>query len=754
MNPLLITDPFERCAPFRSCVECGSSPRGEQSPGGRVQWYGRFRLHAQVFHSVQYFSHELLFVPMGAMNKLRENTGVILWILVISFGVIWTLQDSDVFEAMEQPGRNVAVVNGSPIQYDEYQRSLDQQRQRFQQQFGGDLSPQMQEQMRQQAYDQLIQQQLLEQEMDRLGISVTDAEVEEMVFGENPHPVIRQQFADSTGQINYQLLQNMAQNPQAKSQWLQLEQFLREQRRQQKMSSIVQATVHVSDQDVENYYWRQNVEASVQYVAQRYASVPDDSIQVTESDLRSYYDNNQEDFRRPKTLNIEYATVPKVPTSEDSASFAQDLEDLEEEFAAAENDSLFLVENASDRSFSSDYQTPTEMNESVADAVFSNPEPGRVAGPVFGGEYAHLVKIRDVRPAESDFVHARHILLESSEPDAALQERLQSIRDSIEAGTASFAEMARRYSDDGSASDGGDLGWFSRGRMADAFEAAAFQAQPGELVGPIRTEFGYHLIQVETRASSEAQIADLAYQLNPSQATLRDRENRLEDLAYFAEESGDFRQEAQRLDLSVQEVDAEAGQSAIPGLGQSRALSSFLESASSGDISDVIELPDKFAVAHVTGVQPEGYRSFEDVKAEIRPRVVLEKKKSVLVQRMQRALQQYTFQDLPQRLNTQMRSQSSVSFSTGTIPGVGQDPTFAGTVFGLDEGETSGVVEGENAAFVVEVTDMREPSPLTAQERQQLRQKLLKQQRQQVSSQWIAALKEEATIEDNRGQFN
>ncbi len=686
---------------------------------------------------------------MGAMNKLRENTGVILWILVISFGVIWTLQDSDVFSSMGQPSRNVAVVNGSAIQYEEYRRSLDQQRQRFQQQFGGELSPQMEEQMRQQAYDQLVNQELMEQQMDRLGISVTDAEVEEMVFGENPHPVIRQQFADSTGQINYQLLQNMAENPQARAQWLQLEQFLRDQRRQQKMGSIVQATVHISEQDVEDYYWRQNAEASVRYVAQRYATVPDDSIQVTESDLREYYENNQEDFRRERTLTFEYATVPKVPTSEDSTSIAQDLADLREGFATAENDSLFLVQNASDQSFSREYQTPTDMNAAVADSVFSNPEPGRVVGPVFGGGYAHLVKIRDLRPAENEFVHARHILLENDQANATLQ----SIRDSIESGAASFAEMARRHSEDESASEGGDLGWFTRGEMAEAFEAAAFRAQPGEVVGPIQSEFGYHLIKVEARTSQEAQIADLAYQLTPSQATLTERENTLEDVAYFAEDREDFRGEAERLDVTVREVEAEAGQTSIPGLGQSRALSSFLETASTGDISDVIELDDQFVVAHVTDVQSEGYRPFEEVKSEIRPRVELQKKKSILVQRMRRALQQNTFEDLPQILDTQMRTQSSLSFSTETVPGIGQDPTFVGTAFGLDEGEISGVVDGENAAFVVELNELREPATLTDQKRQQLRQQLMKQRRQQVSSQWLSALKEEATIEDNRGQF-
>jgi peptidylprolyl isomerase/peptidyl-prolyl cis-trans isomerase D len=76
-----------------------------------------------------------------------------------------------------------------------------------------------------------------------------------------------------------------------------------------------------------------------------------------------------------------------------------------------------------------------------------------------------------------------------------------------------------------------------------------------------------------------------------------------------------------------------------------------------------------------------------------------------------------------------------------------------GTVFGLDEGETSGVVEGANAAFVVQTTQKNTPPRLTDQERQQIRQQLLKQRRQQVSSNWIAALKEDATIKDNRTQL-
>ncbi len=690
---------------------------------------------------------------MGAMNKLRENTGVILWILVLSFGVIWTLQDSDVFKAMNRPTQNVAMVNGESISNQEYNNAVERQRQRFQQRMEGDMTPRMQEMMRKQAYDQLVNNALLEQEMKRLGITVTDSEVEQMVFGENPHPLIRRQFADSTGQINYQLLNNMAQNPQMKERWLKLEQVLRKQRRQQKMSSLVQSTIFVSEKDVEEYHRRQNASASVQYVALRYASVPDDSISVSESDLRSYYDNNQEDFKRKKTLTLDYVTLSKTPTAEDTTVVFQDLKRNRDQFAEAEDDSLFLARNSSERPFSSDYQTPPEMEDVIADSVFADPTPGRIVGPLPAGGLAHLVKIRDTKPAEKDYLHASHILLKSNEEDSALRERLQSIRDSIESGAASFDKMARRYSEDQSASEGGDLGWFERGTMVDRFEEAAFGASAGDLVGPVKSEFGYHLIRVHQKMSQAAQIADLAFSLEPGQSTLSDKENTLKDIAFYAEEEGNsFKQEAKNRDLTVQTVQAEANQESLPGIGQSQAFSSFMEEAETGEMSDAIELQDKFVLLKVTDVKPEGYRPFDEVKSQIRPQVELQKKKTVQVRRMRNAVQQTSFQQLPQALSTQLRSKSSVTFSTETAPGIGRDPAFSGTVFGLDEGETSRVVEGENAAFVVRVTSMQEPPPLTAAKRQQLRQQLMKQRQKEVSQQWIAALKEDATIEDQRSR--
>ncbi|MDC6131748.1 peptidylprolyl isomerase, partial [Burkholderia gladioli] len=103
--------------------------------------------------------------------------------------------------------------------------------------------------------------------------------------------------------------------------------------------------------------------------------------------------------------------------------------------------------------------------------------------------------------------HVRHILLRVGEGKSESQARQQliDIRNQIEAG-GDFANFARTYSQDGSASQGGDLGWISPGETVPEFERAMSQLQDGQISQPVRTEYGYHLIQVLGRRDAEGSV--------------------------------------------------------------------------------------------------------------------------------------------------------------------------------------------------------------------------------------------------------
>lgn len=125
----------------------------------------------------------------------------------------------------------------------------------------------------------------------------------------------------------------------------------------------------------------------------------------------------------------------------------------------------------------------------------------RDSAPTDAAAEAHARTIYAATPNRfkaEEQVQARHILISGN--DAQAQERAEKVLQELKGG-ADFAQLAKeRSADTGSASRGGDLGFFSRGRMAPEFEAAAFALkEPGELSGVVKTQFGYHVVKLEAK---------------------------------------------------------------------------------------------------------------------------------------------------------------------------------------------------------------------------------------------------------------
>lgn len=154
--------------------------------------------------------------------------------------------------------------------------------------------------------------------------------------------------------------------------------------------------------------------------------------------------------------------------------------------------------------------------------------PGQVSPVMRSPSGFHIVKLVEKRSGNAPVVikqtHARHILIKTSEivPENEAKKRLMEIKHRIEAG-ADFAEQAKRYSQDGSAQQGGDLDWLSPGQTVSEFESAMNKLQPG-MIGAAQTQFGWHLIQVLERRNTDVSEQQKRQQARISIATFKSDE--------------------------------------------------------------------------------------------------------------------------------------------------------------------------------------------------------------------------------------
>ena len=169
--------------------------------------------------------------------------------------------------------------------------------------------------------------------------------------------------------------------------------------------------------------------------------------------------------------------------------------------------------------------------------------PGEVSPVLRSPNGFHILKLVEKRSKDVPFVitqtHVRHILIKTSElvPESEAKIRLLEIKQRLETGS-DFAGQAKRYSEDGSASQGGDLGWISPGETVPEFEKAMDALKVGEMSGVVQSGFGWHLIQVLERRNADVSVeqkkqqARLAIRSFKSEEAYQDWLRQLRDRAY------------------------------------------------------------------------------------------------------------------------------------------------------------------------------------------------------------------------------
>lgn len=327
---------------------------------------------------------------MGVMTKFRDNTGIILWILIGSFGLLWVIMDVYDPNVATMGPRDLGEVNGEPISLDEYNSRVTYYTNAYSQQSGAAMTPEIRAIYENQVWDELVSAKLLEQKMDELGITVTDSELLGMAYGDNPDPLIMQYFSRPDGTVDRFAIQNVLTDPTYSQEAMAIEVQLRQKRRQEKLSNFITAGLQVTDQQVIEEFNKRNSFASISYIRFPYNEVTDNEIEITDADIRAYYNENKELFKTEESYRAQFVTFSTLPTAQDSATIREELEELRQDFAAAENDSLFLVRNQSTTRYNNVLVDKDEIREDYAPVL--DVEVGEVTGIINLGTSAAIIK--------------------------------------------------------------------------------------------------------------------------------------------------------------------------------------------------------------------------------------------------------------------------------------------------------------------------------------------------------------------------
>jgi parvulin-like peptidyl-prolyl isomerase len=696
------------------------------------------------------------------MTKIRENlstafavfAGVFVVYIVLDWGMDITgrKQASQGREAQE-----VGSIDGASILYKDFAEMLKQAADNQKASTGTEPDENQMRALRDQIWNQLVDDKLFEAEIKRLGIQITDQEIVDWVRGSNPPEILASQFVDSTGMFNRAAYENAILDPRNKEIMLRVEDILRRQRLREKLQSIVSSGVRVSEGDIAQRFSDQTIQNEITYALfDPNVLVKDTDISFTDDDLRTFYNEHSQEFKTEATRKLKYVTFSEAPSKSDSDAVINELNDIVRRVKEGA-DFLELAKTYSDVPPADAFFKHGELTPAREKVLF-DARPGEVVGPVMETDGAYLLRVDEFKPGAETFYRASHILIAITNNDsvaalASAREALAQIK-----GGRSFADVAREKSTDRmSAAAGGDIGWFSKGRMVKPFEDAVAKTSVGQIAGPVRTPFGYHVIRVTGKDAREVKFTSLKMEIRMSSQTREMIGQQAQDFHYLATE-GDFTKTAEQEKYKVTETAAFQKDAMIPGIGMNSAISKFAFNGSLGDISQVISVQSGDAIFQISEVKQAGVRPFEEVKASLEARVRREKKMEKV--RAMAAEMRATLSpgDSLTKLQGQKPGVTVVRVGpftvSGGVGGLGRDWGLIGGLAALKVGDISKPIEGSRGYYLAQLLNRTAfDSTMYGAQRDILARQILNEQKGRFVGEWFDKVKKAATIVDNRDMF-
>lgn len=664
----------------------------------------------------------------------------------------------------------VGEIDGKEIDFNDFNRQVTQatNRQQFQGEYGT-----------MQAVNSIWQQQVMDavmnEQYEELGLTMTDRELDILLFGPNPPQEFRQAFSDpqnpqswDPGMVRqyYNQIKNTG-TPEQKAQLDELVTYIRKQALMKKYTNLLTNSVYIPKWFLDKRNVDNSLVANAAFVSVPYTSIPDSAVTISDDEINAYLKDNRSEYElKEETRSISYVSFSAAPSAADSAKVRNQMLALKDSFQRTGNAKEFLIANNSQVQLSDNYIGKDDLNIQNKDTVF-NAGKGNVVGPLVEPGAFIMTKILDVKN-QPDTVKLRHILVGLNPTDAAGQPlaardsaTAKRIADSVQrviAGGANFDSVAVKISDDpGSKFRGGVYDSITRQTpFVPEFKEFIFNNPPGSKK-VVKTQFGYHYIEVLSHKGSSQvyNMAIFALPIEASSETVSDANNAATMLSGNATDEKSFNDyfEKNLKSKGYQKMVAsnlKPMDFSVTGInGVARELVKAVFDGDEGDVLDPKLINnDSYVVAIITDVQEEGLPSAASVRPVVEPLLRNKKKAEQIMQQIGKPTD---LNAVAAKFNQQVQTADSIRYVGGGP--LGFEPKVVGAIFNpANKGKIADQPIAGNTGVYVVRTDAVYTVPVESASIEDQR-RMLEMQNRQMQQSPVDLLKDRMKIKDYRAKF-
>ena len=713
---------------------------------------------------------------MAVIQKIRNKYGKIAaGVIVLSLVGFILMDASSSGRINDMFGRDesVVTVNGDKVDvksYVERQHEYEVLYTAFNPEFK--MTDASRAQINDQVLRELIYEKLVNKECDKLGITVSQEEEKELLFGAEPDQLIKQFpifTSRETKMFDPQLVKEVDKKAnqidpsgKLKEQWDILKSFAIRSYRTNKYNAAVLAGLTVPkfvvDQDIKE---RQQM-ANVRFVMIPYGTVSDDQAKVSDDELKAYMEKHKAQYMvYDPTRSLEYVSFDILPTGDDSSKSYGTLVKLKDEFVATTDNETIVNRNSED-SYNDEYVNKRIFMSQFSDSILNLPV-GAVYGPYFENGSFKLSKVieRKTYPDSVKFKLIRVITKSGDQDilnDTAAHMRIDSAVAALASGMP-FAEVANKFSDDeNKAQTGGEYIYTinQKNLLPADVATAVFDGATGDkkTVSVKDKNFsGYFYIEVteQTGIQPAVKIASIVKSLTPGTATDQAMFGKANEFAGKNNTAKAFDEAAKSQPGRRMAENIKANDFIIQGLeGSVRDIIRWAYEAKEGDVSGVFNIEGRYIVAKLTSIQKKGLPIITDANRPSLEKKVKSEKKAKIITDKYKGMN--SLDAIAQASAQAVQQTDSVAGGNSYMPKIGYEPKVLGYTFykGFQANTMSPAIKGQEAVFFISVLNRWEsPAPEIPGIIENQQKSLEMQMRNTASGTLMDMLRKSADIEYN-----